>query len=109
MQLSEGAYLTILTESTYLLDRSPNLHAGRFRRMLHNIPFENAIMEFESLEPPVVITTGIDIQTGSGLWLSIDGKKFTPMQNDVLAFCGRWSETDGGKEYRFFQAEFQLD
>ena len=109
MQLPEGAYLTILPESTFLLDRSPNLHAGRFRRMLHNIPFENAIMEFESLEPPVVITTGIDIQTGSGLWLSIDEKKFTPMQNEVSAFCGRWSESDGGKEYRFFQAEFQLD
>ncbi len=109
MQLPEGTYLTILPESTFLLDRSPNLHAGRFRRMLHNIPFGNAIAEFESLEPPVMITTGIDLQTGGGLWLSIDGEKFSPTQGEVSAFCGQWSETDGGKEYRFFQAEYQLN
>jgi len=108
MLITKGSFLNIVREDVFLLDRTPNLHAGQFRWMMHNIPFSNAVAEFESFEPPVVITTGIDLQTGGGLWLSIDAEDFQPSHEDSTVFCGRWSETDGGKEYRFFNAETVL-
>ncbi len=108
MRVPDGSFVNIRKESDFFLDRTPQVHAGRFRQQMHSMPFMDAVQAFETLESPLILTTGADILTGNVAWLTIPVDGFVPSEKPVV-FCGQWetrSETMGSA---FFNINYILN
>ncbi len=91
MNLRPGSSINILPESRFFLDWMPNFHRGRFVINLHAMSVGTVIQEFESLVPPVSITSGINLADNQDLTLIIqDESKFDLI--GTYAICGKWSD-----------------
>lgn len=107
MRVPEGSYLHIRAERDFFLDRTPEIHAGRFRRLMHNMPFMDAVAAFESLESPLILTTGVDILTGRVAWLTIPTDVFVPSPKTAV-YCGNWQSRGEGMGNLFFKVDYFL-
>jgi len=100
MRYDQGAFLRILREEEFFLDRMPDFHYGQYALSVHGLATQPEIAFFETIEPPAVISLGIDLNTGGELWFAANPDSM-PAEDGVYGFCGRYED----KPYTFFYAD----
>jgi hypothetical protein len=88
LRYGPGAALQIITESTFFLDWVPVVHKGRLDLSLHNTGNISTIQEFETLEAPVTLLVGMNLQNGTTVWLAAPADQM-PAEYGVLGVCGQ--------------------
>jgi hypothetical protein len=104
MRYAPGSSIRVIKEDVLQLDWMPEFHQSRFRRWVHGLTDARAAAEFEQIQAPVTVMTGIDLRTQRLVWL-VAAQELLPETYGLLAVCGQWSSNTDVAEYHFLYAQ----
>lgn len=104
VRLSPGSYIQAVDDEAAARTLLPILRRSSFIKGIHDFQYPIILDDLGEVEMPTAVFSGISLADNRAIWLVAEGQMLTAGRG-VTGFCGRWSDSEGGRRYNFFLAE----